>query len=209
MAQVALPTRDLVSVVWRRGSGADASLLLRREVSRVLGVPGTDVRLSHACPRCGSSDHGRPVLTRPAAARALWVSVSRADDVALVAVSSGAAVGVDVERRDAARFTGYDEVALHPGETATTAEARATTWVRKESLLKATGDGLRVDLRRIRLGDADQPPRLVAWSAPSAPPGSVWMHDVAIPGHVACLSVLTGSAPRLRIRQAAREGSPR
>ncbi len=134
-----------------------------------------------------------------------FVSLSRAGDVVVVAVSEQGPVGVDIERMDALGFAGFDDVALHERETAPSVEARATTWARKESLLKATGDALHLDPRLIRLGDPDQPPQLIKWSAPNPPPSGVWMQDLDIEGHAACLTVLSHEAPRVTLRQAVPE----
>lgn len=192
---------DLVWAVGARPGLADD--LLRAEVGRALGRPGGDVLLSRSCSRCGSSGHGRPVALPYERNDALFLSMSRAEGIALVAVSRVAPLGVDVERSDAPRFAGFAGVALHAEETAGTAEGRATTWVRKESLLKATGDGLAVDPRLVRLSDPGQPPRLVEWSAPSAAPAYVWMQDLPIEGYAACLTVLTEGHPRVSLRQEA------
>lgn len=139
----------------------------------------------------------------------LFVSLSRAADVVVVAVSGCGPVGVDVERLDAPRFAGFDEVALHPHETAPTIEARATTWVRKESLLKATGDALHLDPRLIRLSDPDQAPALIEWSAPAPPTSAVWMADLHLRGHAVCVTVLCDEPPEVTLRRAAPGGLPR
>jgi 4'-phosphopantetheinyl transferase len=194
-----------VSVVW--WSGADspdaASLLLRDVVATILCVARGDVLLSRSCPQCGSSDHGRPVVLPVDGNPSPHVSLGRAGDLAVVAVSPEAPVGVDVERLDAPRFAGFDAVALHPHEIAPTLETRAVTWVRKESLLKATGDGLHVDPRRILLSDPDQPPRLVEWAAPRPPVEAAWMRDLDIDGHAGCVTVLADTAPDITVRQGA------
>lgn len=111
----------------------------------MIGIPTEDVRLSRSCPRCGSSEHGRPVVLNEGADEMPSISLSRAGGVVVVAVSPHGPVGMDVERLDAPRLAGFDDVALHPHEIAPTIEARAATWVRKESLLKATGEALHVD----------------------------------------------------------------
>lgn len=193
-----------VRVVWamRAGSASAASRLLRAEVGRLAGIPTAEVRLARSCPQCGSSDHGRPVVLTNDANDPPFVSLSRAGDVVVVAVSDQGPVGVDIEPMDALRFAGFDNVALHRRETAPSFEARAATWVRKESLLKATGDALHLDPRLIRLSDPDQSPRLVEWSAPNPPPPGVWMQDLEIDGYAACLTVLSHDAPRVSLRQA-------
>jgi len=137
------------------------------------------------------------------------VSLSRAGDLVVVAVSESGSVGVDIERLAAPRFAGFDAVALHHCELAPSLDTRAATWVRKESLLKATGDGLRVDPRQIWLSDPDQPARLIEWGAPDPPRSGVWMQDLEIEGHAACVTVLSELTPQLSLRQAAPEELPR
>ncbi len=193
-----------VRVAWSIGpTGHDAATtLLRAEVGLVTGLQPEEVRIGRLCPRCGSSEHGRPVVVRRDGEPVPSVSLSRADAAVLVAVSGAGPVGVDLERIDAARFAGFTDVALHAGEHAPGIAQQAVTWVRKESLLKATGEALHVDPRSIRVSDAGEAPRLVDWSGrPDLPPTR--MRDLEIPGHAACLTVLTVDAPEVTIRQAA------
>lgn len=200
-----------VTVVWQAADhfpGA-ATGLLREAVAPLLGVAPEQVRLSRSCPQCGSSEHGRPVVLPTGGIRPPFVSLSRAPGLMVVAVSPDAQVGVDIESLDAVRFSGFDEVALHPHEFAPTSQTRAITWVRKESLLKATGLGLRVDPRQILLSNPDQPPGLVEWTAPRAPRQHVWMRDLEIGGYAACVTALGGPAPVVRLRREAPVARPR
>jgi 4'-phosphopantetheinyl transferase len=185
-----------VLVVWLvGGTGPDtAGRLLRRELAG-------EVEVHRLCPQCGSSGHGRPLVVRRDGGPVPFVSLSRTADCAIVAVSDAGPVGVDIERSDAARFSGLADVALHPAEESSSIEALARTWVRKESLLKATGDGLRVDPRALRVSAADQPPQLVEWTGRELP--AAQMHDLDIPGHVACVTLLADTDVPVRTRQAA------
>ena len=196
-----------VDVLWRIGSDDPllAAELLRAEVGRTLGIPAAEVRLSRSCRQCGSSEHGRPVVLPQGKHHPPFVSLSRAGALVAVAVSGCGPVGVDVERLDATSFAGFNEVVLHEREVASTVEARALTWVRKESLLKATGRGLSIDPRLIRLSCADEPPRLLDWLAPDPPARSVWMQDLELDGYAACLTVLSDEAPQVSVRQAVPE----
>ena len=199
-----------VTVVWASGSATQTGAqLLRAEVGRVVGIAATEVRLSRSCRECGSSRHGRPVVLPMGEGPSPCVSLARAGAVVVVAVSECGPVGVDIESLDAPRFAGFDDVALHEHEAATTIEARALTWVRKESLLKAAGVGLNVDPRLVRLSHPDTPPRLVQWSAPEPPVRTVWMQDFEVRGHAACVTVLSDEAPRVTVRPAAPGVLPR
>jgi 4'-phosphopantetheinyl transferase len=113
-------------------------------------------------------------------------------------MSGGGAVGVDVESLDGFRFETVEEVLLHPGETATTAEELATTWVRKEALLKAGGYGLSVDPRTIRLGPADASPAVLLWTGVEP----VWVQDLQLaPDLRAALAGQGGQPDQVRVRQ--------
>jgi len=131
-----------------------------------------------------------------------YVNLSRAGDVVMVAFTHGGPVGVDIERSDAPSFAGFDDVVLHPQERATSVRDRATTWARLESLLKATGDGLSVDPRGIRLSGPRVPPCLIEWASRPSLPGRVWMYDVAVDaGHVAGVTLLADERAELIVRE--------
>ena len=205
-----------ILVVWAAlATGDVVDHLVRDEAARWLDVDEAFVRLVRLCPACGSSRHGRPLLAPVPGLEMPHVSVSRAGQVGVVALCDAGAVGVDVEPVGAAGFAGFRDVALHPSEPSEPSEpsdtvrGRTVTWVRKESLLKATGHGLGVDPRLVRLTDPAEPPAVVAWQAPR-PPAQVWMADiVTAPGHVAAVTVLTGEPLHLVVRRATRAARSR
>lgn len=192
-----------VLVLWSDRAGLHtAERLLRTGAAGWLHVPEADLRLVRLCPSCGSDRHGRPLLAPVRGRTVPSLSISRAGQVTVVALSDAGAVGVDVEPADAAGFPGFGAVALHPQETAAGPHERTLTWVRKESLLKATGQGLDVDPSCIRLTPPSEPPALVSWAAPDPPRLPVWMHDLdTAPGHVAAVSVHAAVAPELEVRR--------
>jgi 4'-phosphopantetheinyl transferase len=106
----------------------------------------------------------------------------------VVALSGDHPVGVDIERVDEASGLASARVVLHPEERAGSADELTKVWVRKESLLKATGDGLRVAPADIRLSRPVDAPRLLEWVGRELPAAS--MRDLAIDGYSACLTVL-------------------
>jgi 4'-phosphopantetheinyl transferase len=96
-----------------------------------------------------------------------------------------------------------DEVLLHPAEHTADPIARARIWARKEALLKATGDGLRIDPRTIRVTGSDEPPGLVGSERPltTLQPR---LYDVEVDeAHVACVCALGRAPKRLSVREAA------
>ena len=133
-----------VDVRWGRSSDVE---LLRRVVAGGLGVDVEGLVERRLCPRCGGSDHGRPSVRR-GHVNAGWVSLARHQDVAVVAWSPDAPVGIDVDARDA-------------GEA----------WVRREARGKAAGTGITaedpVHLATRLLGASEG---LVAALAVDAPP---------------------------------------
>ena len=192
-----------VRVTWQavRHQPDAAARLLISEVAELLGCPEAEVRLGHHCQRCGSPDHGRPVVLTDLDERPPVVSLSRAAGVVVVALSRDRPVGIDIELAGAAGRPGPTEVLLHDRERAATAEERTTVWVRKESLLKATGDGLHVDPTLIRLTAPDRRPRILEWPGGEAP--AAWMQDLDIDGYAACVTVLGDEPAEVSLRRAA------
>ena len=181
-------TGPRVVVAYGIGSAHD---LLRAEAARLHHVAVERIVLGHECDRCGSDDHGRPRLLPTASVRhPAHVSLARAGDLSVVALTAAGPVGIDVEATDAAGFTGFDDVALHADESVRTAAERTRLWVRKEALLKAYGLGLAVDPRDVLIDDGT-----VTWDSPLRPPGTVRLLDVDVPGHVSAVAVVTDAGP--------------
>lgn len=152
-----------------------------------------------ACRRCGSREHGKPELAGALAAG--WhVSVSTTDGRVAAAVSDEGPVGVDVESVEAAGRPETADAALHPAERGLVTAPRdlAVTWSRKEALLKATGDGLALDPRRVLLSLPSHEPQVRVWpDRPTDPvtdavPGFVLRDVDAGPGYVAAVAVVSG-----------------
>lgn len=121
-----------------------------------LGAVNAD-RLAHACPSCGSSEHGRPVLRGGGVLPHVSLSHARDTGISLIAVCFEAPLGVDVElaarREDVASAAG---IALHPDEHPVSPDEVLRLWVRKEALLKAHGTGLMTDPRSVHLDASGQ-----------------------------------------------------
>ncbi len=188
-----------VRLLWSRGDAPELGEQLLREAIGPTDEPAPG-RLVHQCVTCASTEHGIPSWTddgHPVP----FVSLSRAGDITVVAVSDVGPVGVDVEADGTAEFVGFDAVALHPAETVDQG-GRTVIWVRKEALLKATGHGLTVEPSRIRLSAPDAAPELIEWGGPGGAP-SAWLYDVVdVPGHVVAVSVLGPQRPALAVRRA-------
>lgn len=151
---------------------------LRRLLGERLGIPPGQVPLV--------SDRGRPVLE--GAGKRLQVSCSASVDIALIGISSSAALGVDVqhiededvasataegwlsdwERARIERLPGAD----HPG-------ALTRAWVQKEAVLKGEGTGLLRAPVTVRTPVADRG-RVGRWA----------LQPLPVPGRaVACLAL--------------------
>lgn len=127
----------------------DWDAALASHVRAVLG--DGDVRTGRLCPRCGSAAHGRPWARHDG--HPVQVSLSRSGAHLLTAVGDAGPVGVDVESVEDVNARWDPELVLAPGEVARTAAARASTWARKESILKAYGVGLARPMAGLRLVD--------------------------------------------------------
>lgn len=126
---------------------------LRDVVASLLGVRCRDVVFDRTCSHCGEP-HGRPRVV----GASFDVGLSHSRGRALVAVATGGAVGVDIEP-DNRPIGDVVDMVLAPAERerhdALRPEDRdrflRLTWTYKEAYLKATGEGLRRDLRTVVL----------------------------------------------------------
>ncbi len=114
-----------------------------------LGTSPADVKLDHwPCPICGGP-HGKPVLSTVHGA-AVHFNLTHSGDLALLAVSRGCEVGIDVETAacSSRALEALKAAASHPddltvgGAEASPAERALNTWTAKEAVLKASGVGL-------------------------------------------------------------------
>jgi 4'-phosphopantetheinyl transferase len=117
---------------------------LRTLLGQYLEMPPEELRFHY-------ENNGKPEIAFPADSRGLCFNVSHSGGVALIAVGSGSALGVDIEQVRslpnlldiARRFFSAREV---QGILAVSEDKRQEVffacWTRKESFLKATGAGL-------------------------------------------------------------------
>jgi 4'-phosphopantetheinyl transferase len=163
------------------------AVLLRLAVAARTGLAPAAVPVRRDCPRCGRP-HGRPTID----GYDVHVSISHSGERVAVALAD-VPLGVDVEL---VRPIGIDDLVtqtLGPGERAEDIPAFFRYWVRKESAVKATGDGLQVPLGKVRVSRPDEPARLLGY--PDRPGLVATMRDLdAGTGYAAALTVL---APEL------------
>jgi len=171
-----------------------AHALARLVLAEPLGMAPGEIRFSVTCRRC-AGEHGKPRVVAPVPVE---LSLSHSGRRAVVAVALGVPIGVDVEV-EALRGSDVPRIALSPAERAVLDRlpeaARAPGflryWTRKEALVKATGDGLMVELARVTVSGPDSPPALLAW--PEEPPLPAPAHLVDLdpgPGYAASLASL-------------------
>lgn len=173
--------------------------LLRLVAAAETGVAPYDVVVDRRCAQCGKQ-HAKPHLP----GLGLHVSVSHSGELAVVAASRHAPVGVDVEEvRD------IDHAALRPyvcqnGAIFESSRSFFTTWVRKESVVKATGAGLGMDLTRVVVSAPEDPPRLQSYGGEARKSVTASMADLALDrGYVGTVCALTTGTMAVRQHEGA------
>jgi 4'-phosphopantetheinyl transferase len=194
-----------------RARFAAGVVVSRVVLGALLGVEPGRVALDRSCPTCGEP-HGPPRLAggdRPP----LHLSVSHAGNRVVVAVATAPGVGVDVEAVPPdLRLDGLCGQVLTPEEAAGLTGLPAADrvgaflsyWTRKEAVVKATGDGLRADPRRIRVTPPSSQPELLEWPDRPGMVARTAMHTLHPgPGYAACLALLDQPSARVRELSAA------
>jgi 4'-phosphopantetheinyl transferase len=171
-------------------------VVTRMALAPLLGVPPERVPLSRACRDCGEP-HGPPVLSG-SGADGPYLSVSHSGDRVAVALAAAGPVGVDVE---AVRplDEGIQRHVLAPAESLDGGEL-LSYWTRKEAIVKATGDGLRVPMTSITVSAPGEPPRLLAWPDRADLVGRFTLRPLDPgPGYFACLALI--DQPTVTVRE--------
>lgn len=158
---------------------------LRWILADALGQAPTDIRFT-------AGPGGKPILVGQSVA----FNLSHSGQRALIGVTAGPAIGVDVEAirplpealRIARAHFAADEAAILaglPGETVGT--AFFGLWTRKEAVVKALGTGLSLPLDRFSVSVPPAPPRLLR----QAGPAGLWTLATveAGPGYVATIAI--------------------
>ena len=138
---------------------------LRLLLGAYLGIPGKDIRITRRV-------KGRLELDSAQSNRELDFSVARSNDGYLIGISSGAAIGVDLEFADrhagkplslAKRYFSQAETrALSALGEAELQRAFVHTWACKEAIVKASGLGIANQLCRFTVDvNPDNPPSVL------------------------------------------------
>lgn len=170
-----------------------AAALVRLVGARALDLDPLDretvrnIDVDRRCPSC-AQPHGKPAV-----GDGIHLSVSHATELVVVAVTRVAPVGVDIEAttrgaqaRIAARWACAAE------ESAQIADERDALryWIRKEAIVKATGEGLAAPLADVRVSSPREPARFLRWSG--RPDPACTLIDLNPPdGYMGSLAVLS------------------
>lgn len=175
--------------------------LARAAVGWEVGEPPHGVSLDRTCPDCGEP-HGKPRV----AGYDVEISIAHSGDLVAVAWSRAAAVGIDIE---SLRSRPADHAELAPSvcsaeeiDAITDWSSFLTCWTRKEAVLKATGDGLRLPMTEVVVSAPHDPPTLLAFPSDPMPACSLASLDVG-PDHVGAVAVLTATPVTISVRDAA------
>jgi 4'-phosphopantetheinyl transferase len=197
---------------FRRPPDRDAFLLFhgmsRVLLGRYLGEPAARIRLR-------APPDGKPFLEDGNGQRPLEFNLSHSGGLALLAVTRGRPVGVDIERirpeaddeRIAQRFFSPEEVAaLAAVPSERRSEAFFACWTRKEAYLKARGVGLSLPLRSFAVSVIPGRPPALLWSEAGAQEIARWsFRDLSpAPGYAGALAA-EGTGWTLRLWQPAPE----
>jgi 4'-phosphopantetheinyl transferase len=167
--------------------------ILRELLGRYLKTNPAQIDFSYA-------ERGKPGLTKPFASAKLHFNLAHSENLALLAITSRAPVGVDVEHIRSinnvedlvARFFSTRENELFQKLSAEEKpRAFFNLWTRKEALLKATGEGIGQSLKKVevsflsgesaRLLDiVGEPNKASAWTLQELSPAKEFIGAIAI-----------------------------
>ena len=143
--------------------------------------------------------HGRPYLADQGGHDGVSFSVSHSHDLALIALTRGRRVGIDIERvryevdhESLSRrfFSSAEYQALRCHHNGVRLRAFFAVWTRKEALVKATGTGIAGGLKAFDVSaDPDSPAELLATRWEDADPSNWLLTDIcADPDYLACVA---------------------
>ena len=170
------------------------AVLLRIAAAHSLGGEGWATAVSRTCDECGRQ-HGRPRLpgTR------LYASVSHSSDLVVVATTAAGPVGVDVELIGGRPWQRLLSSVCTTEEQAcvSTPTDFLTYWVRKEAIVKATGEGLRRELADVKVAPPDSAPSLL--SILGRPTPACAMAAINVDGYTGAVAVLGSHRVRFTV----------
>jgi len=174
------------------------AVMLRLAVAHAMGVRPGEIGIVRGCVQCGRQ-HGRPRLRDIA----LEVSVTHAGDATAVALTAVGRVGVDVECDALTDVEGLLGSVVAPAEARpASASEFLVLWTRKESVVKATGDGLTMPLTEVILGNANGRPQVESYGGV---PLTASVQDLRLAQeYTGAVTVLSPEPVALEVRDATR-----
>jgi 4'-phosphopantetheinyl transferase len=175
-----------------RNQFIESRAALRLLLSQYLNVPPKDLTFS-------PGGHGKPALANGLSKNGLRFNLSRRDGLALIAVTCGREIGVDVElvRPDLPVFE-IAAVSFSKSELATLRSLPKNLqtagfyncWTRKEAYIKARGEGLSFPLKQFDVSlTPGEPARLLSVRGHAAEVDRWTMHELSVgAAHVAALA---------------------
>jgi 4'-phosphopantetheinyl transferase len=164
---------------------------LRHILGAHLGLPPAGVRFAYL-------PHGKPVLDGKSSARGLSFNLTNSHELALIAVTLGRPVGIDLEYRrsladldDLARrnFAPDEYQVFHGLPPEAAVEGFYRCWTRKEAFIKALGEGLSYPLEPARfIQIAGSREAAADWSLYDLPAGGEYTAALAVQAPAARLS---------------------
>ncbi len=164
-----------------------AAALLRAAAGLQAGIAPAAVAVDRSCDECGKP-HGRPRLP----GSGLAAAISHSGDLAAVALTAAGPVGVDVEAISAGPDHALLDLVCTAAERAfvSTGSDFFSYWTRKEAVLKATGQGLRLPMTELTVAPPGRPAALVTFGGGQPPPCQ--LADLTVgAGYAAAAAVLT------------------
>lgn len=143
--------------------------ILRTVLSRYVAIDPAEIILSYG-------DHGKPFLALPCGPAEIQFNVSHADDLALIAVTKGRGIGVDIEtignrayNPEVVRrfFSRREQDALRSIPEAERGKMFVVFWTRKEACIKASGLGLSLPLASFDVSSDAKEPRVIVFGEES------------------------------------------
>lgn len=197
--------RDRIVIPAKQDQLVAARALLRRRLSRLAGLPATELQFVYGA-------DGRPGLrggVHLADGREVDFNLSHSGVWGVLAVVAGTRVGVDVEQcrlgRDfrgiVERFYSEAELAVMSTlEDAVLPQVFYRAWAQKEAYLKAWGTGLRFPSSAFTVElDLDAPPRILDTTMPGDEPSRWTLLDLPGPEGYATSLCLEGAPRRVRV----------
>lgn len=164
---------------------------LRTVLARYSGIEAAQVKFAY-------NSYGKPSIAGPESLRGLFFNLTHSRQLALLAVTLEADVGVDVEYVRSVDdgiperyFSGSEVTALRALPESLQQEAFFNCWTRKEALIKALGEGLSLALDSFDVSLAPGAPAAILRTSEGMDQPSAWQIEHLAPaeGYVGAVAI--------------------